>query len=202
MFTHGPVIDDSEGLAELVQLQGRLVVSFFRFLIQLDLFKNDSPIRNIGLVAALWIRYFKTQTHPDLEPSPRRWCPEIVRLADEHSLEMYGPSNIAELCEEIREDRIDEEEDSSGSAEQDSDDEGPISVPRREDVASRRWGFVRHVSLTRAKPTRTSSLLTTMQFTLYAENYARESARGKIGGGVYDITKMSKLERSRRTSMW
>ena len=149
------MIDDGEGLAELVQLQGRLVVSFLRFLIKQDLFKDDSRLRNLGLIVALWIRYFKEQTHPDLEPTPKRWYHEIVRLADEHSVETYGPSTIAELREEIRASDSDEEEDLSGSDE-DSDDEMVIKVARRDETPARRWGFIRHVSRLKQQPINTT----------------------------------------------
>ena len=190
------MIDDNEGLTELVQLQGRLVVSFVRFLIQKGLFKNDSQLRNLGLVVALWVRYFKTQTHPDLLPGPRRWYQEIIKLADEHSLEMYGPWTIGKLCIEIRENVVAEEDDPYGSAEQDSEDEDIIRVTRREEIPSRKWGFIRHV-----RPKRTphhSSTLIATQFSQYAKKYRRGWVQGKIGGDTFDITKLSKADRDRR----
>ena len=189
------MIDISDDLAELVQLQGRLVVCFVHFLIQQGLFKNESPLRNLGLVIALWIRYFRTQTHPDLPVGSERWYRETVKLADEHSVATHGPWNIDELCKEIRDNVTAEEDDSDGSAEQDSDEEAIIKVARKDETPSRKWGFISHV-----RPNRDSyhnHLLTTTQFSKYAEQYRRGFTKGKIGGESFDITKMSKAERDK-----
>ena len=138
-------IDDNHGLAELVQLQGRLVVSFVHFLIQQGLFKKDSQLRNLGLVIALWIRYFMTKVPSNLPIGTKCWYQEIVGLADEYSVEMYGPWNIGELCEKIRDDVTTEEDDSDYSAEQDSDEKWNIKVARKDETPSRKWGFTSHV---------------------------------------------------------
>ena len=152
------MIDDSEGLAALVTLQGRAVISFVRFLVDQGHFSKDSKLRNLGLVLALWVRYAKERVHPDLGEGQDWWQKEIVRLADRYELPIYGPSDIEEILPEIRNELAEDEEEWKATEEEGRElnaDDDEADIPEKEDyggldseelTSKKRWGFTKNVN--------------------------------------------------------
>ena len=146
------MIDDSEGLEELVKLQRKAVLSFVRYLINDGHFVKDSPLRNLGLMLGLWIRHDYKLVQFDLEEADW-WSMDIVRLADKHAVPIYGPSGIEEVLAVIREGVSDQEE--TGSIPEHTDPDAPVfgweehyaHVDTKELTFAKRWGFLKQVRI-------------------------------------------------------
>lgn len=110
------MIDDGASVARFAEIIGTAMLSTIDLLIEKGLFvKNDSAIRNIGLVLCRFIEFGQTQDDASMM-NENGWVNRIVKMADEHGVVINGKPDIEEVVESIRADVEDEEPPSKSEA--------------------------------------------------------------------------------------
>ena len=117
--------DDSERNAKVVALFGTALLSTIDVLIQQDLFKEGSSIRNLGLILSLFIGFAEDCCSDLCEKGESDWKKRVVLLAQDHGVEIKGPYGIEEQLQSMRNEIADEKDDGEDEWEDidDSDDE-------------------------------------------------------------------------------
>lgn len=95
------MIEDSDGNAKRVMLIGTALLTTIDVLIQKDLFKNSSKIRNIGLILSMFLQFSADETEI-AEYNEDFWTTKVVEKADEHGVTIQGLVGIDELVQAIR----------------------------------------------------------------------------------------------------
>ncbi|KAL9117753.1 MAG: hypothetical protein Q9187_005708 [Circinaria calcarea] len=162
--------DDSERNTKVAALIGTALLSTINTLIQEDLFKEGSTIRNLGLILSLFIK-FAEETCSDLcEKGESDWTKRVVLMAQDHGVEIKGPYGIEEQLQNIRKKITGDQDDG-----EDTEDEWEDIEESDGEDGHCKWGKWNWKK----------------EFAAYSREYA-DRLTGKIGGKHYDITKMSK----------
>ena len=117
--------DQSKRNAKVVALFGTALLSTIDILIQEDLFKEGSSVRNIGLILSLFIGFAEDCCGDLCEKGENDWKKRVVLTAQDHGVEIKGPFGIEEQLQSIRTEIADETDDGEDEWEDidDSDDE-------------------------------------------------------------------------------
>lgn len=97
-----PVCDDAERCSRLVELGGAMILGTVDMLVKAGMFNADSPIRNLGLVLALFLRWVDSVVQvSDYFQDEARWAAVLVALAEEHGVTIDGPFILTEALERL-----------------------------------------------------------------------------------------------------
>lgn len=103
---HFHTTDDPEANAHCLSLVGTALLTTLEVLIEHNLFIPASitnPIRNIGLVLSRFISSDTTVLRSELcDRNETGWLVQVVKMADEHQVEIEGVYGIEEKLKEIR----------------------------------------------------------------------------------------------------
>ena len=89
-------------------MYGTALLCTIDILLEQDLFKKDSSIRNLGLVLSLFIKF--TGCIGDLcIDGEDDWKKEVFKIAKKHGIELKGPYAIGYYLEPIKQ-KVDDEE--------------------------------------------------------------------------------------------
>ena len=84
-YTHVPIgIDDADGIREVVNMIGVMVLTCYDILAEHDLFKPDSEIKNLEIISLILIQ-FLLGPGQDLDCN---WGCEVVRFCDEAGIKL------------------------------------------------------------------------------------------------------------------
>lgn len=97
-------------MAEIVTMYGTALLSTIDILLEQDLFKKDSSIRNLGLILSLFIKF--TGCIGDLcQDGEDDWKKDVFKIARRHGIELKGPYAIKDYLDPVEETIEDEETD-------------------------------------------------------------------------------------------
>ena len=169
--------DDPEHNAKIVTLQGTALLSTIDVLLEQGLFNQDSSIKNLGLVLSLYIKF--TAIHGDeiCRDGEHDWRKQVLRMADEHGVEVKGPYGVEEIIQGIRDEM--EEDEIETYMELEKRGKHSLSLPQ----------FFFNTRILRP---RDKKLTHSLQF----NSFSRQQG-GQVGGSEYDITKMSEQQRKK-----
>lgn len=118
------VSDDSERNAKIVALFGTALLSTNDILIQGDLFKEGSSIRNLGLILSLFIGFAEDCCSDLCQEGESDWTKRVVLMAQDHGVEIKGPHGIKEHLQSIRNEIANEKVDGEDEWEDPDDEDG------------------------------------------------------------------------------
>jgi len=104
------VSDGSEGNAEIVAMFSVAILTTIELLIKQHLFSKFSKLRNIGIIFSQLLHFTRVDGEDLSLENEHRWTTPMVRLADEHGIEIKGLPGIEVSVLKARERSDDDEE--------------------------------------------------------------------------------------------
>ena len=107
------VSDDTDTKTETVMIFGTALLSALSVLAEHCLLTKDSPVRNIGLIISLFIRFGHNWENCGQGIGETGWMLVAVKIADKYGIELKESIGIEEKIEELR-DELDNDDDEDG----------------------------------------------------------------------------------------